>query len=412
MRARFTLLASLGAIIVLRTVACQSSPPPQASEPVEPAQSVGSFSAENAWAHLVALTSIGPRVSGGEGAAQARAYIAGRLSELGLATEERKLTVTLDSGERFEVFNLTAILPGASSDEIVLAAPYDSAHHETFTFVGANEGASGAAVLLELARVIQLHPLPYTTRLVFLDGEARVGRGAPTDENVRSIGSSGLAQTFQHDGTAKRVRLLVVIDRVGDRDLRIARDLRSHRIYREEFWRAASRLGHTDVFQASAGYETFEGGHEAFINSGLRKVVALSDTSHGGDESPGPYAHTEDDSLENCSPESLAIVGSVMLEALDAIGARLAKIDRFSQEPLADVTPETTPVATEEPEEGEPGDGEDAAEAEPAEAPATDAVPGPIGEPAAGTQPAPEVPAPAVPPADPPPAEPAPGAAP
>ncbi len=119
-----------------------------------------------------------------------------------------------------------------------------------------------------------------------------------------------------------------------DADLRVARDLLSHRIYREEFWRAAARLGHSDAFPPGASFESPVASHRVLAAVGLRRVVALVDTSFGGDEPPGLYAGTEDDDLEHCSADSLEAVGKVALEALDKISQRLAKIDRFAESPL------------------------------------------------------------------------------
>jgi hypothetical protein len=132
-----------------------------------------------------------------------------------------------------------------------------------------------------------------------------------------------------------QIRLALLIGSACDPELRIARDLLSRRIYREEFWRAASRLGHAEAFSAT-DYESTDAGHAALSDTGLRRVVALVDTSFGGDEPPGVYAGTADDDLEHCSIDSLEIVGSVSLEGLATISKRLAKIDRFAESPVAE----------------------------------------------------------------------------
>ena len=115
-----------------------------------------------------------------------------------------------------------------------------------------NDGASGAAVLLELARVIAAEPLPYTTWFVFLDGESLPSSADGTPD---PIGSRVFALLLSERAAGEQVRLAVVLNRVCDPDLKIARDLGSHRIYREEFWRAAARLGHADAFQRDGAFE-------------------------------------------------------------------------------------------------------------------------------------------------------------
>jgi hypothetical protein len=128
---------------------------------------------------------------------------------------------------------------------------------------------------------------------------------------------------------------VTVFARVGDADLRIARDLQSHRMYREEFFRAAEATGHTEAFRSDQTFESPYAPQRSFLDHGLRRVVVLSDTSFGGlDESAEPR-NESGDTLEHCSPESLEAVGAVTLVALNRITARLEKIDRFSDYPLA-----------------------------------------------------------------------------
>ncbi len=329
MRASISLALALGLTACAAALAEPPPPPPAPAEGAAPA-----FSPEQAWEHLRRLTEIGPRASGTEGAARARAYIRKALDALGLEVVALSKRVPLGTGGELEIESLVAIVPGESPDLFVLATPYDTRYFESFEFVGANGASSGAAVLLELARVLSQDPLPYTTWLVFLDGEAPLGRGSPDDASTAWVGSSELARLWSEDGWLESIRLLLYLTQVADADLQIARDLRSHRGYRETFWDVAQRLGHTEAFAPGQRYEAPAAGHVPFVARGVRRAVLLMDTSFGGDEPPGLYADTEDDTLERCSPQSLGVVGEVTLESLREIAARLAKIDRFAGAPL------------------------------------------------------------------------------
>jgi hypothetical protein len=339
MRAR---LGPAAAALVAVLAACQPAPPP--SPVVEP--TLG-FDSQRAWAHLEALTGIGPRLMGSEGAARARAYIRAELEKLGLEVRDQAFTVLRRPNPGWapgaaepaggglpplDLHNLGAAIPGASEDLILLIAPYDSQAFASFRFVGANDGASGAAVLLELTRVLAERPLGYTTWVIFLEGEAPFGPpGEPPAPTY--FGSRALTQLVRERNGFDDVRLAVFVNRVCDPDLRISRDLRSERVYREEFWAAAERLGHDAAFPPRAEYETPAGSHQALADGGLRRVVALVDSSFGGGEPPGALAGTEDDDLEHCSAASLGIAGEVILEGLSSISSRLAKIDRFAASP-------------------------------------------------------------------------------
>jgi hypothetical protein len=246
--------------------------------------------------------------------------------------------------------HLVAVLPGASADRIVLVAPYDSGSYDGYSFVGANDGASGAALLLEMARVLAGRSLPYTVELVWLEGEGRLGHGGGDERELRWLGSRGLAERWAANGHLAGIRLLVSFNRVCDAELHVARDSGSHREFRESFWRAAHRLGLGDAFSPSRGYESVASSQVAFRERGVRQVVAIEDTAFGGDEAPGRYAG-KGDVIAHCSRESLTAVGRVAVEAVGSISAQLAKIDRFARMPSAE--PEAkkpTPEAPLEPE--------------------------------------------------------------
>jgi hypothetical protein len=171
------------------------------------------------------------------------------------------------------------------------------------------------------------------------------------------------------------VRLGVFFRQVCDPDLRFERDLFSHRVYREALWRSARRQGATDAFAPGAGFATPAAAHLSMLEGGMRRVVAVVDDSFGGTEPPGALAGTAEDTLDQCSAESLGTTGRVTLEALDDLTAMLVKVDRLSPQPA-------------EPEEAE-------AAAEPQGGPEPDAE-----STEAATDPPPEEAAPEAPPAE------------
>jgi glutaminyl-peptide cyclotransferase len=320
----------------------------------------GEFSRDLAWQHLEALVRIGPRVTDTEGAKRAREYIVDELSKLDIEVETQSSVLPLspEGEQEIHIKNLVGVIPGDSESVVILGAPYDSRFFEDFRFVGANDAASGAAVLLEIARVLAERPLPYTTWLAFFDGEALRSTGESDGPNVALLGSTAFAIILRQHRLIPHIRLVVVLNRVGDADLRIARDLRSDRVYREEFFDAAARLGRAEAFPRDQIFESPVAAHRSFQRLGLRRAVLLTDTSFGGDEPPGPYANSEDDNLEHCSPESLETVGAVVLEALETITKRLVKIDMFAGSPV--IEPVEVPTGPPEPEgeESSPEEGE------------------------------------------------------
>src|SRR5215813_14633158 len=134
--------------------------------------------------HVERLVAIGPRVAGSPGAERARAYIVGELRRFGLEPDVRSFEATTPHG-RLRMANIIVRLPGRRSDVIVLAGHYDTKLFEKFRFVGANDGGSSAALLIELGRVLaprlRAEPPPSTRWLIFFDGEEAQGEWSATD---------------------------------------------------------------------------------------------------------------------------------------------------------------------------------------------------------------------------------------
>ena len=131
----------------------------------------------------------------------------------------------------------------------------------------------------------------------------------------------------------RSLRLLILLNRVSDADLRIARDRFSQRTYRNIVWDAAADLGHDDVFAPGDDFDAPPAGHRSFIDHGMRRVVSIVDPVLGAGDVADAAEFTADDGLERSSEQSLGVVGEVVLAGLDRISARLAKIDRFSEVP-------------------------------------------------------------------------------
>jgi hypothetical protein len=189
-----------------------------------------------------------------------------------------------------------------------------------------------------MARVLVDRPLPFAIEIILLDAEAPFlilsDEFSEAGMIYEEVGRNGLASRIEEVGTFS-FRMMLYLNRVGDSDLKIARDRMSNRIFREQFWEAAKALRLTDAFPPGAEYEDSGIAHPALIRMGFRRIVSIADTVYGGDESPGEYAGTEEDTLEHCSEESLATVGTVSLAALGSISQRLLKIDTFSRMPDA-----------------------------------------------------------------------------
>jgi hypothetical protein len=279
------------------------------------------FSGSRAFADLAAIARIGPRETGSRGADRTRRRLRRELEDLGARVDERVLDVTGAPGDAASLHHVRGVLDGESPDVLLLIARYDTPPGRGRGPVDANSSAAGPALLLEVGRALAHRTRPYTVWLMFLDGDAGPRRG-----------SESMANWLAAAGELERIRLAVYFEAVASRGLVIARDLRSQRTYREIFWQSARDLGFEALFPNERVLESPEAGHIAFLERGLRRVVAIVEAE--------PYVLTDSDSVPRggnadtpatCSQESLQAVGSVSVEALDRIGARLRKIDHFSR---------------------------------------------------------------------------------
>jgi Zn-dependent M28 family amino/carboxypeptidase len=268
------------------------------------------FDSARAFEDLKHLAAFGPRPAGSEALARARSWIEGELAQSGLHAEEDSFTAATPAGN-IAMTNLIVRIPGSSQAILMVTGHYDTKRFDNFRFVGANDGASSAALVMELARALARHHSPDTIWLVFFDGEEAVGQWSDTDS---VYGSRHLVERLASAGQLSRVKAMILVDMIGDSDLDIRRDTESTGWLTDLVWSTARRLGYGRYFQDQflpVGGDD----HFPFINAGV-PAVDLIDFDYG----PGNrYWHTAEDTVEHCSPQSLEIVGRVVLASLDAI---------------------------------------------------------------------------------------------
>ena len=163
--------------------------------------------------------------------------------------------------------NLIATIPGARKDRLVVAGHYDTKRFDDIRFVGANDGGSSAALLIELARVLKARKNALTVELLFLDGEEAVVQWQGDD---RTYGSRHYVETARKDGSLRSLRAMILVDMVADRDLRIRRDLNSTPWLTDIIWDAARREKLGAYFVAET--TQIEDDHLPFIQAGVPAV--------------------------------------------------------------------------------------------------------------------------------------------
>jgi glutaminyl-peptide cyclotransferase len=247
------------------------------------------FDEHAAWAFLERQVALGPRPAGSRASR--------RLAALLRASVPRGRYQAVPGGLQ----NVVGTVPGRDPRRLVVVG----AHYDTKDlrgFVGANDGASGTAVVRQLARTIKPRRVRPTLVFVFFDGE-EAPRGSPEGQFERYglRGSKVAASAFRHAEAA------IVLDFVGDRDLSIPREQLSNR---RLWWRlraAARRAGHARAFPADEQGRVLDD-HVPFLRAGV-PAVDLIDFEF-------PCWHRRCDNLSAVSARSLNAVGETMVEFL------------------------------------------------------------------------------------------------
>jgi Zn-dependent M28 family amino/carboxypeptidase len=269
------------------------------------------FNGARAWTDLQRQIGFGPRPSGTPALVKTRQYIVEQLKAAGIRAQEQPFTAATPAGP-VTMANLIATIPGRRPERIVLASHYDT-KRAPFKFVGANDGASSTAALLELARVLGASQPAFTIELLFFDGEEAVNWDWAGTDNT--YGSRHYVQAAQKAGTLGTIKALVLLDMIGDRDLLIRREAYSTPWLVDAIWGAAARLGHGATFVNEP--LAVEDDHLNFVRAGVPSVDVI--------DLDNPTWHTAQDDLEHVSQKSLQIVGDVILAALPAIEQRLTR---------------------------------------------------------------------------------------
>jgi Zn-dependent M28 family amino/carboxypeptidase len=266
------------------------------------------FDSARAWDHLTKLVAIGPRPAGSPAIEKARAYIRTQLDGVGVTAVDQAWDDKTPAGP-IHMVNLVATIPGASKNRIIIAGHYDTKRFREFTFVGANDGGSSAAFLIELARVLKARQNALTIELLFLDGEEAVVEWAGNDN---TYGSRHYVEQAKRDRSLSTIKAMILVDMIADRDLRIKKDTNSTIWLTNLVWDAARREGHAAYFPGES--TQVEDDHLPFVQAGV-PAVDIIDLEY-------PAWHTPADTLDAVSARSMQIVGDVVMAAIPALETR------------------------------------------------------------------------------------------
>jgi glutaminyl-peptide cyclotransferase len=263
----------------------------------------GRFSGTAAFAYTRQAVAFGERASGSENLKKTREWIVSQLKPLGGELKLDAFNGQTPAGP-IPMVNIILKFAGTSGKAIAITGHYDTKKIPMVNFVGANDGGSSTGFLIELARVLaQSKPLD-DLYIVFFDGEEAVGNWTDTDSRY---GSRHLANQWLSDGSLARLRALINVDMIGDRNLDLADDENSSESLRAQMRQIAAKQGDSAALRKDAG--AIDDDHKPFADVGVN-VIDIIDLNYGPSNS---YWHTAQDTMDKLSARSFQVVGDIVL---------------------------------------------------------------------------------------------------
>jgi glutaminyl-peptide cyclotransferase len=291
------------------TPASEATPPAVSASDNAPLPHID---AKRAFQYTREVTAFGERYMGSENHKKLERYIIDHLK--GDQVEDDAFTADTVEG-KFPVRNIIAKFPGTKDGIIVILGHYDTNYWLRGTgYVGANDGGSSTAILLEFANQLRGKKREgYGIWLVWTDGEEAVKSWSETDS---LYGTRHLAEKWEKDGTLKKIKALMVMDMIAPTDLAVLRDTNSTPWLLDLIYAAAERGGYQSHFYALQGGE--EDDHIPFVKRGV-PCADVIDVPYGYND---VFHHTPQDTMDKLSPKSLEIVGDTILETIHLLDQR------------------------------------------------------------------------------------------
>ena len=267
------------------------------------------FSGASALEYTRRMVACGPRPPGSPAIQKVRQLIRAELSGRGCEVSEDAFLAQTPAG-RLPMVNLIARFPGKSGQAVVFSGHYDTKLMPEIRFVGANDGGASAGLLLEMARALSGRPRKHDVYLVWFDGEEAIAQWSATDG---VYGSRHLAARWDSQGLLPRIKALINVDMIGDKDLGMLQELYSSASLRTLVWSKAAQLGYGRNFLEQRA--AVEDDHVAFLRRGVN-ALDLIDFDYGPENS---WWHTASDTMDKLSASSLQVVGTVLVEVLGSL---------------------------------------------------------------------------------------------
>jgi glutaminyl-peptide cyclotransferase len=308
------------AFIFLFNCCSKKSPEPQPSlqkNESERQVEIPVFSGSSSFQYLIKQTQFGPRNPGSYGHQACLNYLFSEMQQFADTVYLQKFTENGYKGEILKLTNIISSFNRSESKRVLLIAHWDTrpradgekdSKKQNLPILGANDGASGVAVLLEVARHLKSNPPKGGVDIVFVDGE---DYGKEGDTKMYLLGSKYFAKHLPEVNTPV---FGILLDMVGDRQLELQKEQYSLKYAPdivELVWSAAAELGMSQFLNETQGWVIDD--HLPLNEIGI-KTIDLIDFDYP--DTSNRFWHTTEDTPDKCSAESLEAVGKIVMQVI------------------------------------------------------------------------------------------------
>ena len=296
---------------------------------------LSTFSADSAYTYIAQQLAFGARVPGTQAHEACGDWLVSELARHGAQVKNQHGTMTNYAGKPQAIRNIVAILEGNTSHAILLCAHWDcrpwSDEEELYEnrfepVMGANDGASGVGVILEMVRQLSIRKskgefIP-TVQVVFFDCE---DMGTPAHftgsqrDHTWCLGSQYWAQQLKIQNSKFKINYGVLLDMVGDPSATFPKEyfsMQYARGYVEQLWRTAQRLGYGRYFVQQATYYPITDDHYYVNTIAGIPCVDVIDYKTNTETGFAEWWHTQHDDIQNINKQTLQAVGETVLTTI------------------------------------------------------------------------------------------------
>lgn len=324
----FSSILLLAPVFVMMTTGCGCSGSAQSdADKQRPIKSTVKFNSDSAYSYVAKQVDFGPRVPGTDGHEACEQYIVSELQRHGAdSIRQQRATVKAYNGDRLPINNIMASYNPETKSRILLLAHYDTrpwadgnpaAADYSDPIPGANDGASGVGVLLEIARLLGIHQPPVGVDLLFVDAEdyGQLSGFSNHDESW-ALGTQYWTENMPY-AQDSLPRYAILLDMVGGIDAKFHREYFSNNNARDivdRVWSVAQRSGYGHRFLNVDGGAVVD--DHVFVNKAGIPAIDIIESKNEVTKSFPPTWHTLEDNMDNIDRGSLKAAGQTVINVI------------------------------------------------------------------------------------------------